>query len=480
MKKKIGGIFFIFVFLFTTIIQAQELKTLKAQKYKTPKEVIELQNEWGKAKTSLEKFELIKKQRDKYPDSVIIHQIYQDYFERLTRRKRKELISEYKSLLEKNLKKPLYHYLYGRLLNNSSSLKYFKKSIELNKNFYWGYISLGFYYSNLVKKPDYEKAIKYFHKAINIDNSNPAAFLNLAEIYEKQGNINKAGEMYELLLKCVPENNSYFEKSLERYFLKGDYEKVIELIEKRIEKYPSDRLIMILGQLYFQKKNYPKSIEYLSRIASNEQEINYSAHAMLCIAYAQTGEKEKALDSFEKALLSPDLYFSEEIFEKKEFDPIKNEPRFKKAVKNLKDKLGINKPAKNFSLVTLSGENIELKKLKGKVVLLDFWATWCEPCIREMPNIMKLHQEFKDKDLIIIGLSVDKEKKELEEFLKKQGIKWPQIYTQSESNRYIISTYNVRALPATFLIDKKGILRKINLRGEPLRKALQKLIEEKK
>jgi tetratricopeptide (TPR) repeat protein len=443
-----------------------------------PEEVIKLQEEWIKVKSPIEKFALLQKFRERYPQSVIIHQIYQDYFERLTNRDRKELIAEYDKLIKKNPKSPLFNYLYGRALSNSSSLKYFEKSVKLDKNFYWGYISLGYYYSNISKKPDYDKAIKYFYKAIRIDNSNPAGFLNLAIIYEKQGNIEKAGEMYELLVICDPENSYYFEKSLERYFLKGNYKEAIKLLEERIKKYPEDRFIQLLGQLYYQEKNYEKSIKYLSQITAKEKEINFTAHAMLCISYAQIGKIEKALDSFEKALLSPDLYYDEEIFKRKEFDPIRNEPRFKKALKALKDKYGIDKPAKNFSLKTLNGEKIELNKLKGKVILLDFWATWCEPCVREMPAMKKLYQEFKEQDFILIGLNLDEKKEDVEKFIKEKGIEWPQVWLEQESSKYILSLYRVKALPSTFLIDKKGILRKVNLRGESLREAVKNLIKE--
>jgi thiol-disulfide isomerase/thioredoxin len=465
-------------FLFSLFSYAQELEKLSARKYHTPKEVIKLREQWPQAKTPQEKFKLIKKFRRKYPKSVVIHQIYQDYFKRLTQRERKELISEYEKLMNNNPKNPMFYYLYGRALNNSSSLKYFKKSIQLNKNYYWGYISLGYYYSNIVKQPNYKKAIEYFYKAIKIDNSNPAGFLNLAGIYEKQGNIDNAGEMYELLLICDPDNNYYFEKSLERYFLKGNYEKAINLLENRIKKYPEKRFIHLLGQLYYQEKNYKKCIKYLSQITRDEREINYTAHAMLCIAYAQIGKKEKALDSFEKALLSPNLYFNEEIFNRKEFDLIRNEPRFKKAIKDLKEKYGIDKPAKDFSLIALKGEKIKLKELKGKVVLLDFWATWCEPCIREMPFLKKLYKEFKGKDFAFIGLNLDENKDDVEKFIKKEGIEWPQIWIRQEPTNNILKSYQVKALPSTFLIDKRGILRNINLRGEALKKAIEKLIKE--
>jgi len=477
IKKSFYFIFFLF-FLSLLFIQAIEQEKISASRYKVPKEVTELRNEWVQTKTPLEKFELIKKFREKYPNSVVIHQIYQDYFERLTNRDKKELIEEYKKLMKKNSKSPLFNYLYGRALNNPSSLKYFEKSIQLDKNYYWGYISLGYYYSNISKKPDYNKAIEYFYKAIKIDNSNPAGFLNLAAIYEKQGNVEKAGQMYEFLVVCDPENSYYFEKSLERYFLKGNYKKVIDLLEERIKKYPEDRFIQLLGQLYYQEKNYKKCIEYLSKIIAKEKEINFTAHAMLCISYAQIGEIEKALDSFEKALLSPNLYFDEEIFERKEFDPIRNEPRFKKAIKNLKDKYGIDKPAKSFSLTTLKGEKIELDKLKGKVILLDFWATWCEPCVREIPFMKDLYKEFKGKNFILIGLNLDEKREDLEKFIKEKGINWSQIWIRPEPMNNILVSYQVKALPSTFLIDKKGVLRKINLRGESLKKAIENLIKE--
>ncbi len=465
-----------FVFLLSSKIFTQE--KISARRYKVPEEVTQLREEWDKAKTQSDRFELLKKYIEKYKNSVVIHQIYQDYFERLTNKKRKELILEYEKLMKKNPKSPLFNYLYGRALSNPSSLKYFEKSVQLDKNFYWGYIALGYYYSNIMEKPDYEKAIDYFYKAIKIDNSNPAGFLNLAVIYEKQGNVDKAGEMYEFLLVCDPENSYYFEKSLERYFLKGNYKKAIELLEERIKKYPEDRFIQLLGQLYYQQKDYKNCIKYLTQITSKEKEINFTAHAMLCIAYARTGEIEKALDSFEKAIQSPNFYFDEEIFKREEFDPIRNEQRFKKAIKELKDKFGIGKIAKNFSAITLKGEKIELSKLRGKVILLDFWASWCKPCVQEMPFMKDLYKEFKGKKFLFIGLNVDEKKEDAEKFIKENGIEWKQIWLGEEKNKNILNLYQVKALPSTFLIDKKGILRNVNLRGEALKEAIRNLIKE--
>ena len=135
----------------------------------------------------------------------------------------------------------------------------------------------------------------------------------------------------------------------------------------------------------------------------------------------------------------------------------------------------INKPALDFQVTDLNGEPISLSQYRGQVVLLDFWATWCGPCIAEMPNVKYTYAKYKNHKFEIIGISVDQSTAPLESYIASEGLTWRQYW---DSSGRISSMYNVRAIPSTFLIDGAGIIRQVNLRGNALEMAVGELVRE--
>ena len=134
----------------------------------------------------------------------------------------------------------------------------------------------------------------------------------------------------------------------------------------------------------------------------------------------------------------------------------------------------IGKPAMDFQAVDLKGQELSLKKFRGQVVLLDFWATWCFPCRAEMPHLKKVYDKYKDQKFEIIGISLDRGQAVLDSYIEKQNITWPQFL----DNGTVAKMYNVTGIPATFLIDGEGIVRKVKLRGRALEEAVAELVEE--
>lgn len=134
----------------------------------------------------------------------------------------------------------------------------------------------------------------------------------------------------------------------------------------------------------------------------------------------------------------------------------------------------IGKPAMDFQVVNLKGKEISLKKFRGQVVLLDFWATWCVPCIAEMPHLKEIYDKYKDQKFEIIGISLDQTQVALDSYIEEQNIAWPQFLDSGT----VAKMYNVTAIPATFLIDGEGIVREVELRGSALEDAVGELVQE--
>jgi len=127
---------------------------------------------------------------------------------------------------------------------------------------------------------------------------------------------------------------------------------------------------------------------------------------------------------------------------------------------------------------TLAGKKIKLSELRGKVVLLDFWATWCSPCVAEIPNIKRAYEQYnKDGDFVVVGISVDQDPSAVTRFLKTRGVSWPQIAAGPADISPIAKTYNVSGVPATFLIDRDGKVVAKDLKGRRLGRELNKLLK---
>lgn len=144
------------------------------------------------------------------------------------------------------------------------------------------------------------------------------------------------------------------------------------------------------------------------------------------------------------------------------------------------DKMKAGNVPPDFTATTIDGKTVKLSDLKGKVVLLDFWATWCGPCMMELPNVKKLYAETKDKGFEIIGISADETQADLEKVVKDEALEWPQVFDGGDKSDSIQEKYGVMKYPTTILVDKEGKISSVDLRGEELDEAVKKLLEPAK
>jgi thiol-disulfide isomerase/thioredoxin len=126
----------------------------------------------------------------------------------------------------------------------------------------------------------------------------------------------------------------------------------------------------------------------------------------------------------------------------------------------------------------VDGAEVDLAKLRGKVVLVDFWATWCGPCRVEIPHVVATHNELHKNGFEIVGISLDRDKDQLLAYTKMAGMTWPQYFDGKVWNNEITTRYGINAIPAMWLVDKKGFVRSTSARGRALGEQVKKLLAE--
>ena len=133
--------------------------------------------------------------------------------------------------------------------------------------------------------------------------------------------------------------------------------------------------------------------------------------------------------------------------------------------------------APNFSLQNLDGENISLKSFRGKYVLIDFWASWCKPCREEHPNYVNVYKKFKDQSFTILGVSLDRNKKNWKKAVKKDELSWTQLINDSGGMRSdVAKMYSIKSIPKNFLLNPEGEIIAMNLRGKDLKEKLNAIL----
>jgi len=141
--------------------------------------------------------------------------------------------------------------------------------------------------------------------------------------------------------------------------------------------------------------------------------------------------------------------------------------------------LNVGQKAPGFEAQTISGKRVALSELEGKVVLLEFWATWCGPCRPEIPHLKDVQERYgREKDFQLVGISLDESTKKLKQFVQDRRISWPQVQEPGGLHAGIAKRYSALGIPKSYLIDREGKIAAKDMRGEEYAEEISQLLEK--
>ncbi len=258
------------------------------------------------------------------------------------------------------------------------------------------------------------------------------------------------------------------------YSVKGSPEsaKIQEIISLQIKAFQkSDSINQVMQragqsndvQTYMQLNGLAQAEakRYSERLASFAEDNASSIASLIAI---QQLNPEEYYSTFETVITGLEPTMTGHFF----YDGIAEQVKAMKSVA-----VGVEAPELSFE--NPKGEIISLSSLRGKYVLIDFWASWCKPCRMENPNVVRTYAQYKDKGFEILGVSLDKTKDAWVNAIAADGLTWPQMSDLGGWQSQPAQIYGVRSIPATVLVDPDGIIIAKNLRGSSLEEKLKEI-----
>jgi len=217
----------------------------------------------------------------------------------------------------------------------------------------------------------------------------------------------------------------------------------------------------------------------IRRVEAAERKSPWHCLAVVSICL-KLHDQEGAFAWLERAVERGFLDYSE--LESEEFKALKKDSRYAPLIRTIQRRIGIGLAAKDFTVELLAKEKFSLSGQKGKVVLIDFWATWCPPCREGIVHLKEYYERFKGRGFEIVGISLDADRKKVDEYLAKEKLKWKIAFSGKAWNDDIARLYSINLIPAYWLIDRRGILRDFGLHlrdKKNMQQAIVKLLAEK-
>ena len=245
-----------------------------------------------------------------------------------------------------------------------------------------------------------------------------------------------------------------------------------------------DQVYYIFGNALTKAGETEEAVKAYQQLVENYPKATYFAPALLemGLAYDRLGQHDKADAAYRQLVEHPKYGSHAAAKTAKRLLALEKENRTGElptitAHGGRPDAL-VGKKAIDFNVKDLDGNDLSLEKYRGNVILLDFWAVWCGPCIAEMPNVKGVYEKYKDANFQIIGISLDRSRDTLVGYLEKEGITWPQFFDENGWQNRVAQMYGINAIPHMYLIDGEGVVRKSGVRGHALEPAVAELVRE--
>ena len=202
-----------------------------------------------------------------------------------------------------------------------------------------------------------------------------------------------------------------------------------------------------------------KELERVGNLLTKDYPEEHMPYAMLNAVARMTSDQEKSMKILKRLAALDD-----------------SNPQISRIISQAKGELkkreALGKPL-DMKFTAMDGREVDVSKMEGKVVLIDFWATWCGPCVREIPSVKKTYDELHSKGFEIIGISLDSNKEKLEDFIAKNDMPWPQFFDGKGWKTSLAQEHGISSIPAMWLVDKKG-----NLVDQNARSGLEEKVKE--
>jgi peroxiredoxin len=290
-----------------------------------------------------------------------------------------------------------------------------------------------------------EIQLKYDHALIK----------ELTEYIHKNPKADDRDQAYAALFNKAIERDWFAEtEELAQHYLKADPEGPVKVLAQ---------VILTMGRAQagrFEEALVQYRILIQGLIPDDQEEFAVSFTDSLLIAAIAEGEFDVARQVL-NALLAR----------------FKENPKVSQKARNdLKRLDTVGKPAPAFAAEDIKGRPIRLDSMRGKYVLVDFWATWCSPCVAELPRLQAAYRLYGGTGLEIVSVSLDENKTAVTDFVKVRNLPWPQLHNAT-SSADLVESFGVSAIPATYLIDPQGTIVRLDLRGKKLDQVLGQLIK---
>ncbi len=263
-------------------------------------------------------------------------------------------------------------------------------------------------------------------------------------------------------------------------------EHALALLRKGMDQFPTSKRILnealmiymadnrnddALRLLNERAKNFPEETQKQIRVARLQIMLN------LIEPLLEQGNAEKAFD-YLRQMADAGYRGFHQLKHNPLYEPMRQHAGFDEVLKKISENTGLGRPPRDFTAALTNGDAYTLSARKDKVVIVDFWSTSCPPCIKELPNISAIYQANKDRGLEIISISLDDKKEKLDAFLATHPMPWYTVFSGKGWNDDAARLYEILSIPSLWLVDKKGVLRYFDVRGEDLTKAVEELLAE--